>query len=157
MESTDPNGKKIRILNNRMDQSLCRVLAELNLTAAQSFLLGYLVRNRGCAIYPRDLEEQFQLKHSTVSGILGRLEAKGFLTFEADPQDRRCKRIRVLEPAVDCQARVEAVFQSWEEWLIHGFTAEEARLFGELLSRAVKNLGGDKCMLPIPIREELNQ
>ncbi|WP_086662197.1 MarR family transcriptional regulator [Lentzea kentuckyensis] len=36
--------------------------------------------------------------HSTTSGIVDRLQARGLVTWETDPQDRRYTRVQVTAP-----------------------------------------------------------
>ena len=88
-------GYLVRVLQNCTDQAMNNALASMDLTAAQGHIMGFITHREKppCA---RDIEEQFQLSHPTVSGILSRLEQKGFVEMRPDPQDRRYKRIYVL-------------------------------------------------------------
>ena len=79
-----------------LDQSVTNALAKVELTAAQGPILGYLSHSSHPPC-PRDIEQEFQLTHPTVSGLLSRLEQKGFVELRTDPEDRRIKRIYVLE------------------------------------------------------------
>lgn len=129
-----------------------RQLQELDLTSAQGHIIGYLAHSERppCA---RDLEQFFTLSHPTVSGLLSRMEAKGFVAVTPDPDDRRVKRIRLLEKGMACSRRIEASVKDNEETIVQGFTQEERALFADFLQRAIRNLNDD--ILPSkPIREE---
>lgn len=129
-----------------------RQLQELDLTSAQGHIIGYLAHSERppCA---RDLEQFFTLSHPTVSGLLSRMEAKGFVAVTPDPDDRRVKRIRLLEKGMACSRRIEASVKDNEETIVQGFTQEERVLFADFLQRAIRNLNDD--ILPSkPIREE---
>ena len=82
MEQHNHIGPKLKALSTAITQEINRGTAELGLTGSQSFFLGYLVRHRDRTVYPRDLEREFDFSHPTVSGILQRLQAKGFVTFQ---------------------------------------------------------------------------
>ena len=116
-------------------------LEDMELTAAQGPIMGFLCRQTAPPC-PRDVEEAFQLSHPTVSGILSRLEQKGFIRFLPDPNDRRCKRIHVLPKGRASYDTLHQTIRSIEERIVDGFTPEEKELFTTLLQRAITNMGG---------------
>ena len=125
-----------------MEQSITSALEEMDLTAAQGRILGFLAHcpSPPC---PRDLEEEFHLTHPTVSGLLSRLEKKGFLQLCPDESDRRCKRIYVLPKGNACMETMHSTILDTEARLVQGFTPEEKVQFARLLSRAIENMGGN--------------
>ena len=135
-------GHLVKVLHWCTDQAITAGLEQVGLTAAQGRILGYLAHctEPPC---PRDVEERFQLSHPTVSGILSRLEQKGFLELRTDPEDRRCKRIYVLEKGWQCHEVMHRTIQENERRMTEGFTPEEQALFAGLLRRAIRNMGGD--------------
>lgn len=148
MQPVQYNGKKVKQLYRLMDQRLGQTLRELDLTGSQSFVLGYLVQNQDRNLCPRDLEEAFALSHPTVSGILFRLEGKGFVCFQDDERDRRCKRIVVQPKAVTSHQQVLRTIESVEEQMVQGFTLDQRDVFSQLLTRAIENLGGAPRTFP---------
>lgn len=116
-------------------------LENMELTAAQGHIMGFLSRQTTPPC-PRDVEEAFQLSHPTVSGILSRLEQKGFIRFLVDPNDRRCKRIYVLPKGRASQDTMHKTMRSIEGRIVEGFTPEEKEQFSILLQRAITNMGG---------------
>lgn len=137
-------GYLIRVLENCMEQAMNNELASMDLTAAQGHIMGYITHRKSppCA---RDIEEAFQLSHPTVSGILSRLEQKGFIEMLPDEQDRRCKRIYILEKGLQLDETMHQTIRTTEEQLVQGFTEEEKAQFAALLQRAIDNLGGHPC------------
>lgn len=119
-------------------------LASMELTAAQGHIMGFITHRKEapCA---RDIEEAFQLSHPTVSGIVSRLEQKGFVEIRLDENDRRCKRIYTLQKGLELNETMHQTIHATEEKLVQGFTEEEQAQFAELLQRAIHNLGGDLC------------
>ena len=133
-------GPLFRMLHSCSAQALNTALEEMDLTAAQGRIMGYLAHSK-TAPCSRDIEEVFRLSHPTVSGLLSRLEKKGFIEFRPDGQDRRCKRIYVLPKGKECN---EAIFQTilaTEQQLVEGFTPEEQAQFIQYLKRALSNMG----------------
>lgn len=137
-------GHSIRILHWCIAQSMTHTLAQMDLTASQGHILGFLAHQKD-APCPRDVEQAFQLSHPTVSGILTRLEKKGFLQLRTDPQDRRCKRIYLLPKGDECIDRMHRLIQENEAKIVRDFTDEEQAQFAALLNRAMKNMGGHSC------------
>ena len=123
---------------------MTNALASMELTAAQGHIMGFVAHSKTPPC-PRDIEEEFRLSHPTVSGLLARLEKKGFIEFRPDPGDRRSKRIFVLPKGHACIDLMHQTIRETEEQLVRDFTEEEKELFNQLLSRAIHNMGGDPC------------
>ena len=129
-------------------------MESMELTAVQGHIMAYLAHAKHPPC-PRDLEAEFHLTHPTVSGILSRLEQKGFLELRTDPEDRRCKRIFVLEKGWQCHEVMHSTIQENERRMTEGFTPEEQEIFAGLLRRAIRNMGGDPT--PRRFKEDKNE
>ena len=116
-----------------------RKLQELDLTNAQGHAICFLTHadEPPCA---RDIESTFGLSHATVSGILSRMESKGFIEVCPDPLDRRVKRLHLLDRGTDCSVSIAHHVEETERIMTEGFTAEELALFRSYLGRAISNL-----------------
>lgn len=141
-------GRKCKHLGILTAQMVGNSLTDLEPTPVQSHILNYLVRHQQPPPCQRDVEEFFSLSHPTVSGILSRLEEKGFITFLPDPEDRRRKRILVTQKALVCAGKTADAISQVEAQLLSGFTPEEQLLFNTFLDRAIRNLNGDPCQWP---------
>lgn len=135
-------GFLVRILHWCTHQAMDNALESMDLTAAQGHIMAYLAHAKEPPC-PRDLESEFHLTHPTVSGLLSRLEQKGFLELRTDRSDRRCKRIHVLEKGLQCHEVMHQIIQQNELRMVDGFTEEEKKQFFDLLQRAIRNMGGD--------------
>ena len=116
-----------------------RKLQELELTSAQGHAIGFLRRSKEppCA---RDMETAYGMSHATVSGILSRLESKGFISQTPDPHDRRVKRICLLDKGTACSESIWRHISESEGIMARGFTDEELEQFRFYLQRAIANL-----------------
>ena len=137
-------GHRFRVLPWCTDQIMTDALAQMDLTASQGRIMGYLSHTPSppCA---KDIEEHFHLSHPSVSGTFSRMEKKGFIAFRPDKNDRRCKRIHILPKGIECHERMEQVISGIEQQIVSGFTPEEQTVFSDLLDRALQNMGGDPC------------
>ena len=139
-----PYGHLLRILYWCTDQSVTAALEKMELTSAQGRIMAYLVHQQQPPC-PRDIEDAFHLSHPTVSGLLQRLEQKGFIQLCGDGQDRRRKRVHVLDKGRECHALIHRIIQENEQRIVEGFSPEEQALFGQFLQRAITNMGGSPC------------
>lgn len=137
-------GHLIRILHWCTDQTITAALEEQELTSAQGHIMGYLSRQTKPPC-PRNIEEVFHLSHPTVSGLLSRLEQKGFIRLYPDPDDRRCKRIHLQPKGLQCHDTMHRIIQENENRMVRDFTPEEKEQFASLLQRAIANMGGGPC------------
>lgn len=134
-------GPRIKRLSCAMDQLRNESIAELDLTSSQAFVLGYLVHNRDRCLYPGDIAQRFGWRHPTVSGILQRLESKGFIGYAAD-RDRRRKRVVVTPKAIECNDAILEKLQDNERRAAAGLSDEEQTQLRSLLDRLLENING---------------
>ena len=141
---TQHYGHLLRVLHWCTDQSMTAALETMDLTAAQGHIMAYLAHQPQppCS---RDIEAEFQLSHPTVSGLLQRLEQKGFIQQRSDPEDRRKKRVYVLEKGRQCHQLMHDTIQENERRIVRDFSPEEQAQFAALLNRAITNMGGNPC------------
>ena len=139
IETEEYLGHSIKKLHFLMEQAINQRLLELDLTSAQGHVIGFLRRSKEppCA---KDLETAYGLSHATVSGILSRMEAKGFIEQRPDPRDRRVKRIFLLERGLACSQSIWQHIEESERTMSAGFSPEEQAQLRTFLSRAISNL-----------------
>ena len=92
--------------------ALSGALADLNLTAAEINALGNLA-DRG-ALNVRELSAETGTRATTLTGVLDRLESRGYLTRELDPTDRRSFRLPLTEAGRAAAARVQTAVADLE-------------------------------------------
>ena len=114
--------------------ALNSALADLNLGAAEVNALANLA-DRG-ALNVRELSAETGTRATTLTGVLDRLENRGYLTRELDPTDRRSFRLPLTETGQAVAGRVRAAVADLErdaatrlsETQIAGFHAVYASL-----------------------------
>jgi MarR family transcriptional regulator, organic hydroperoxide resistance regulator len=92
--------------------ALSTALADLKLTAAEINALANLA-GRG-ALSVRELSVETGTRASTLTGVLDRLENRGYLTRELDPTDRRSFRLPLTEAGQEVADRVQAAVSDIE-------------------------------------------
>ena len=133
-------GHLVRILHWCCDQTMTEALNKMDLTASQGRLMAFVAHRGQQPTYARDVEQALRLTHPTVSGLLSRLEQKGFVELITDPNDRRSKRIVISEKGLACHERMHETIMENESRIVQGFTEEEKALLAQLLQRAIENV-----------------
>lgn len=142
----------LRTLANALVQELGQGLDALGLTPAQGMFLHriwYCREVLGQGLCAKDLEQFFNIRHSTVSGILQRMEAAGFLTFTVSELDHRRKQICLTQKALDAHAQTEKMIQNNDAHLTAGMTEAERQEFRRLLEAGGPNHGRGRVR-PVP-------
>ena len=133
-------GRKFRNISRISERDFNNKLAEYDLTHSQMDVLILLFRRKDLPVCQRDIEEGLGLKNPTVTGILNRLEAKGFIRRETLAGDRRCNRIVVTENAKELDKALLASIHANDERMLRGFTEEESAFLADCLDRIIMNL-----------------
>ncbi len=143
MEPKNHIGPLIKLLNKEFEQLHSEKAHSMGLTTAQLFVLHYLSVKQGENICQRDIEKQFELSHATVSGIISRLESKGFIVCSSSAEDKRFKNISVTEKAKCCENEMKKSIEHYEAQLVKGFSEEEKlQLIGYII-RLLHNVDAD--------------
>jgi DNA-binding MarR family transcriptional regulator len=103
-------------------------------------ILGFLLFSRECEINQRDIENEFNIKNPTVTGILDRLARKGFIYRDISLKDSRHKAIRVTEKSMRLAAELRKNGEAFESRLTRGFSPEEKQRLLEFLRRILHNI-----------------
>jgi len=137
-------GGYLRAISNAMAQDMQQNSERQGLTSTQSMFLHHLwIRQTQMhqVTFAKDLEEFFDIKHSTVSGVLQRMEHAGFVTFRPSETDRRCKAVALTEKGLSAVEQTGLHIRQTEARLVDGMTEAEIAEFRRLLQMAAHNLG----------------
>ena len=89
MPSKKNIGFLIKQINNNYERELNKNLKKMDLTASQYEVLDYLMHSRKADVCIKDVQKALNYKQPTVTGILSRLEEKGFIGLEGASGDKR--------------------------------------------------------------------
>ncbi|MDO4845613.1 MAG: MarR family winged helix-turn-helix transcriptional regulator [Oscillospiraceae bacterium] len=138
-------GRLLRKLHHAIRLDMQKQNESLGLTSSQGFVLGYLTSRALTGdepIYAKDVEHYFHVRHSSVSGVLQRLEAKGFITFSQSEADHRCKTILLTPKAYAVHEKNLSHIRETEDRIFSGMSEAEQETFLRLLRKAAENLTG---------------
>ena len=129
----------MKMVSDRADTIFAQRVGKLRVTAAQCRLLMYLDSRGGEAVSQRELEHYLGVSHTTVKGLLQRLEEKGYVRTAFDSEDKRVKHAYLTEAFRRLQAETRQSLQDFEETLTAGFSAEETDQLRSMLERIYQN------------------
>jgi DNA-binding MarR family transcriptional regulator len=91
--------RDLRAIRQFLRRPLEAAVAEGGLTGPQQSAMEALVRSDGLSL--KELSKELGLAHSTVSGIVDRLERRGMVERRADDRDLRATKITVTQQVRD--------------------------------------------------------
>jgi DNA-binding MarR family transcriptional regulator len=91
LEAAEAIERDLRAVRQLMRKQLDAMIAQGGLTGPQQAAMGALVNADGLSL--KELSKELGLAHSTVSGIVDRLEKRGMVERKTDGEDRRVSRI----------------------------------------------------------------
>lgn len=111
-------------------------LGHFDITPVQFAALTALLDSQG--IDQVSLAKRVAFDAATLGSVIGRLEAKGWVTREADPVDRRRKLLRVTVLGAQSLKAVQADVARVQEKILAPLTPPEQNQFVLLLARLVQ-------------------
>lgn len=132
--------KTMANLLRRMAEQCPDLLRIDGLTAIQCIILEYLYENRGRDVFQRDLESEFQIRRSTVTGILQGMERRGLVLRLPVAQDARLKKLALTETGLALHAKAEQNMREVENRALEGVSEEDLLIFRRTLEKIKQNL-----------------
>ena len=93
----------------------------------------------------RDIEEAFQIRRSTVTGIIKLIEQKGYITRTSVESDARLKQLVPTEKAEALRPRIVEHIKKCEAALSAGIPDDKLHVCREVLCQMLDNLAASKC------------
>ncbi|HJB82997.1 MAG TPA: MarR family transcriptional regulator [Candidatus Mediterraneibacter intestinavium] len=135
-----PIGFMIKQINNVYEKDLNERLRTIGITASQCAVLDYLFHTSKEEVSQRDVERALNLKNPTVTGLLKRLDEKGYILCVPNASDKRKKNIYLTEKAYDIQRRMENDRRKLDRELTRGMTKREVAALRKNLEKLLYNI-----------------
>ena len=107
---------------------------------AQMQIIKYILKHDGKTIYQRDLEEVFNLRRATISGILKTMEKNNVIIRVCDPNDARGKIVILSDDANKFFKEKETLFKKLETVLKKDISKEELETFYKVILKMRDNI-----------------
>ena len=135
-------GRLIHILSHTMKRhNPAEVMENDDLTTMQKHVLKFvLLESLHRDLYQKDIEEEFQIRKSTVTGILKLMESHGYIRRESVKRDARLKRIVPTAKAEEIRPKILEQIQKTEAKLLEGIPQENVTICKQILWQMFHNI-----------------
>ncbi|MCD0482634.1 MarR family winged helix-turn-helix transcriptional regulator [Streptacidiphilus sp. ASG 303] len=133
LEVVDLMAKLVSLFHKEYEEAA----AARSLTGAQAKVLALLRRG---PMPMRHIAQTLSCEPSNITGIVDRLEARGFVTREADPQDRRVKLVAVTDSGRSASEELRESLNFAREPLA-ALSGDERTVLRDLLRRMLDGAG----------------
>lgn len=141
-------GRHLAEINNLMHRQLIKSSREFvsdngdngAITGASSCIIAYLHDHNSNDVFQRDLENEFQVRRSSMSKTLSLLEEKGFIQRVAVQSDRRLRKIVLTEKAELVADKLKHSRAMLEKKLTTNISQAELLAFKATLNKMKQNL-----------------
>jgi DNA-binding MarR family transcriptional regulator len=138
MNLEESPGFLINKLAHVMHVDLDRRLKVHGVTLSQWKLLLQLWRCEGRSQV--ELQELLGLERATITGLVQRMVAQGWVQRRTDPHDRRVQRVFLTERGRALEPIANSLVEEVSMQVLEGFSADEREFFMRLLVRALGNV-----------------
>ena len=114
-----------------------RSLQEYEISSAEHSIVTFLFDNKN--VNQDTISKHFNLDKGTVAKTLTRLEQKGLISREVNPENHREKIISLTQTAVTKSSIMCEVLNDWDELLYDGISQEEIDLFTSIIKKMARN------------------
>lgn len=129
----------MKMITDRVSSLFAPRMASL-LTAPQCRVLMYMEACGGGPVSQRDLGRYLGVSHTTVKGLLQRLEEKGFVRTAHDDTDARVKNAYLTEKSAQMKNDMEQSIRDMHAQLLQGISEEEQALVSRVLHKMYANI-----------------
>jgi len=133
-------GLLIKRLSHAMDVEMGRRLRAHGLTESQWRILMVLWKGEGRS--QTELQERLGLERATITGLLQRMTAQGWVLRRSDPHDKRVLRVYLTDRSRELAPIAARLVDQITTQVLEGFSADERQFLHRLLLRALQNMEG---------------
>lgn len=114
--------------------------AQHRVSPVQVMIMKYLLKNQNKKIFQQDICDAFNLRRSTVSGILTTMEKNNIIIRNVASDDPRKNEIKLTKTFVSNTKKISVELKNLESLLEQNFTQEEKDELIRLLQKLEGNL-----------------
>lgn len=138
-----PLGLMFAIIDRAFKRKVDEKIQDMELTPVQLRVLGEISRMEASGveeINQCDLEKVEKITHPAMTGIIQRLENKGFITCTPSPRDKRYKKITCTDKVSDIHKMIDVLDEQLLEELCQGLSKEEVNNYVQTTKHIIKNI-----------------
>ncbi len=133
-------GTLVKCITNEYEKQYNHLLGKSGLTASQATVLKYLYETKKEYVNQKDIEDYLKLPNPTVTGLLKRLDEKGYVLVVPNMQDKRKKNVYLTEQAIDMQKKIDQSRKKMERAMVRGMKKNEVECLKKYLEKVLYNI-----------------
>ncbi len=140
MDLEERFGVLLKKINLKYENRINEVVRKHDLTRAQCDIIVFLVKSKDHEVTQREIERFFNISNPTVTGVLNRLETKGFIVRKASVKDARYKIIESTDKAKGVDEKIRSELDRNDTEIFSVLNDQEKVELRKLLKKVIKNL-----------------
>ncbi|KPN79393.1 Transcriptional regulator [Apilactobacillus kunkeei] len=138
---TENIGRQLKIASTQLTKKFDKFAIQYDLTSMQMSVIDFLTLFKDQEIFQKDIEHEFNIRRSTASTLLKRMEEKGLLHRVESNKDARQKQVILTDLAVQYEDDIQK-FMVETQQQIHSFLSdEEYAALESSLDKIIKHMG----------------
>lgn len=133
-------GLQFKKINNLFIQMQNQNLKKSDVSYQQGALLMYLSKMKDHEVSQKEISEVLKIKHTTVIGLLERLEEKGMIARTVNPGNKRYRVITLTEKGQRKVDHIWTCISKNEERIVGSMSEEEKDILERLLDKVYANI-----------------
>lgn len=143
MDEKMPLGLMFAIIDRAFKKKVDKKIQDMELTPVQFRVLGEIshLESKGVEeINQRNLEKVEKITHPAMTGIIQRLESKGFIICTPSPRDKRYKKISCTDKTTDIHKMIDIMDEQLLAELCQGLSQEEIDTYVRITKHIISNI-----------------
>ncbi|MCK8610970.1 MarR family winged helix-turn-helix transcriptional regulator [Apilactobacillus nanyangensis] len=138
---TENIGRQLKIASTQLTKQFDKFAIQYDLTSMQMSVIDFLTLFKYQEMFQKDIEHEFNIRRSTASTLLKRMEDKGLIRRVESNKDARQKQVILTDLSVQYEDDIQK-FMVKTQQQIHSFLSdEEYAALKSSLDKIIKNMG----------------
>ena len=138
---TENIGRQLKIASTQLTKKFDKFAIQYDLTSMQMSVIDFLTLFYDQEMFQKDIEHEFNIRRSTASTLLKRMEDKGLVRRVESNKDARQKQVILTDLAVQYEDDIQK-FMVETQQQIHSFLSdEEYAALESSLDKIIKHMG----------------
>lgn len=134
-------GKQIQMLSRKIKRKMDEAFLNYGITGSQAFMLKFIHEKQiNGKVYAKNIENEFDMRRPTVTGILQLMEQNNFIKRRAEGKDARLKEIVITSKGMEIVKKIDLNVEQIEKDLVKDVSKEEMKTFLNIIGKLSKNL-----------------
>ena len=134
-------GKQIQMLSRKIKRKMDEAFLNYGITGSQAFMLKFIHEKQiNGKVYAKNIENEFDMRRPTVTGILQLMEQNNFIKRRAEGKDARLKEIVITSKGMEIEKKIDLNVEQIEKDLVKDVLKEEMKTFLSIIGKLSKNL-----------------